>query len=182
MLGELFFDTETTGTDPARHQIWEIGAVKRMGNEIDYFETQILTPDLSGADKKALEICRFYDRYDRSRAVSLEEALIDLIDFSKDTVLFGLNVSFDITFLQMNAEREDLLFSPAWHYSPVDVKSYASGALGLKGSVASHKLADMLGVRIDERRRHSALGDAELTLEIYDKASALVGGANESSV
>lgn len=167
---ELFLDTETTGTDPTKHRVWEIGALKRDGDEVAEFEVQIITKDLGQADKRALEICQFKNRYDDFKAVSVEEALNELINFSQKTVLFGLNISFDITFLRFMAERERLEFNPGWHYSAVDVKSYAAGVLGIDPSRPSHIFAEQLGIDQDSYLRHSALGDCYYTADIYDAA------------
>jgi DNA polymerase-3 subunit epsilon len=167
---ELFLDTETTGTDPTKHRVWEIGALKRDGLMTSELEVQIITKDLGSADKRALEICQFKNRYNEFEAVSIEEALSELIHFSQDTVLFGLNISFDITFLQFMAEREGLDFHPGWHYSAVDVKSYAAGVLGIDPNRPSHIFAQELGIDQNDYSRHSALGDAYYTADIYDAA------------
>jgi len=170
---ELFLDTETTGTDPTKHRVWEIGALKRDGDSISELEVQIITNDLGQADKRALEICHFKNRYDESRTVSVEEALSELINFSQNTVLLGLNISFDITFLRFMAERENLEFDPGWHYSAVEVKSYAAGALGLDPNRPSHIFAQKLGIDQDDYLRHSALADCYYTADIYDAAKNL---------
>ncbi|MCW6010335.1 hypothetical protein K1W54_38170 [Micromonospora sp. CPCC 205371] len=59
-----FIDLETTGLDPERHHIWEIGAIVR-GHRDESFngEWRIeLRPHLNTADPIALRIGRFYER------------------------------------------------------------------------------------------------------------------------
>jgi hypothetical protein len=53
-----FIDTETTGLDPDRHEIWEIALI------VDDQEYQWFLPvDLGKADPIALNIGRFHERY-----------------------------------------------------------------------------------------------------------------------
>lgn len=74
----VFIDTETTGLDPDRHEIWEVGVVvreepseeertaaSRVGKTIDTERAEYLWQlpvDLSRADPIALNIGRFFDR------------------------------------------------------------------------------------------------------------------------
>lgn len=55
-----FVDTETTGLDPDRHEIWEVGLILRDGEgaEVEY-EWQ-LPVDLGKADPVALDIGQFW--------------------------------------------------------------------------------------------------------------------------
>lgn len=59
----IFLDTETTGLDPKRHEVWEIAYVEHgMGNSYDAgFEFQVW-PDLTLADPNGLRVSKFYDR------------------------------------------------------------------------------------------------------------------------
>lgn len=170
---EVFIDTETTGVNPDRHQIWEIAAIKRELGEISEWSAQIRVANLDTADLDALEICQFRDRYIEYLSVPFQDALADFLFFTRDGVLHGLNVSFDIGFLRSMAARGGVGFEPTWHYSIVDVKSYAAGALGMPPTTASHILAGKLGVSVDSSSRHSALGDAKLTMDIYDASKKL---------
>lgn len=163
----VFFDTETTGLDPETHGIWEIGAVRYdWENRMEELSFMVRV-DKTNASLEALDISGFHDRYQESMALPIDLAIERLLDFSRDAVIFGLNPSFDVSFLRATARRENLQFDPEWYYSIIDVKSYASGALGLSPMTPSHELAQKLGVSVDPTVRHSALGDSHLTADIY---------------
>lgn len=59
-----FLDLETTGLDPQRHDIWEIGLILRQdGNpETDTEYRWLIWPDLSTADPTSLRVGGFYER------------------------------------------------------------------------------------------------------------------------
>jgi hypothetical protein len=53
----VFLDTETTGLDPDRNEIWDLAFI-RDGKEYEYK----FSPDLTRADPIALKIGHFYER------------------------------------------------------------------------------------------------------------------------
>jgi DNA polymerase III epsilon subunit-like protein len=172
----ISLDTETTGTDPARHEVWELAAVIREpdGTEVEYARLLTLS-NLDDADPKALEVGDFMHRYDEERAVSPTEAIAGLLPLTEGGVLGGLNISFDVGFVRpLLGTRQ-----PNWHYSPIDVKSLAAGALGLEPPWSSNDLAGRLGVDPEDFARHSALADCRFALAIYDAALAHVRGRRD---
>lgn len=74
-----FIDTETTGLDPDRHEIWEVGLIVRHEDGTEEEHQWQLPVDLGKADSIALNIGGFHDRrwsvYDDDRylAASAEE-------------------------------------------------------------------------------------------------------------
>lgn len=60
-----FVDTETTGLDPERHEVWEIAVIIRghrtPGSDGEYLWQ--LLPDLAKAEPTALRINRYYERH-----------------------------------------------------------------------------------------------------------------------
>jgi hypothetical protein len=58
---------------------------------------------------------------------------------------------------------------PPWHYQLVPVEAVAAGALGNPAPPwNSHDLSRRLGVDPDHYRRHTAAGDAQWALDMYD--------------
>lgn len=163
----ISLDTETTGTDPDRHEVWEIAAVLRDpdGRETE-FERLLRLQRLDEADPRALEVGDFLNRYKEAQAVEPAEAIADLLKLTEGAVLGGLNVSFDVGFLRPLLG----LRQPNWHYSPLDFKSFAGGALALEPPWSSNDLAFRLGVDPDAFARHSALADCHFGLAVYDAA------------
>jgi DNA polymerase III epsilon subunit-like protein len=158
----VFCDTETTGLDSERHEIWEVGLIDRSGYEHEW----TLTVDLGRADAMALKISGFHDRYwrkDKTRIADFAETFREL---TNDCHLAGAVISFDEERLRqlLRAHHE----CPMWHYHLVDVESLAAGKLGLGPPWDSDELSRQVGVDPDDFDRHSALGDARWAKAIYD--------------
>lgn len=60
-----FCDVETTGLDPERHEIYEIGLILRDDDGIECSYRWWLPVDLSRADVIALNVGRYHDRKPR---------------------------------------------------------------------------------------------------------------------
>jgi hypothetical protein len=145
----VFLDTETTGLDPDRHEVWEIGCIVRDHRYADYDGEWLwqLKPDLAKADPTGLRIGRYYERIhtdiringmaarqlaapkqwgDRSlRAnspVGITERLAVLLDGAH---LVGAVPSFDAAFLAPFLRRHGQ--APTWHYHLIDVEALAAG-------------------------------------------------------
>lgn len=184
-----FVDTETTGLDPERHEIWEVGLILPDGTEHEWQ----LPVDLSRADPIALNIGRFHERRRKpwdSVAVGRPgmEFQTNPARFANDFVrltrglhLAGAVVSFDAErlwkLLRANGE------CPMWHYHLIDVEALAAGWLaGREGKPAddrgygadfrppwrSDALSIAVGVDPDDFDRHTVLGDARWAKAIYE--------------
>lgn len=179
--GLVFVDTETTGLDPDRHDVWEIALIDDKG------ETEYQLPvDLSSADPTALRINRFYERrnamsqgrdlasFSARRTVpevdwwshgprSIAEDIAVRLD---GMTLVGANPAFDAAFL-----RRFLLDhgqAPMWSHRLLDIEAYAAAFChGMPKSLRD--TAGVLGVPVDEDGRHTALGDARLVKAIWDQ-------------
>ncbi len=133
MTGVCFVDTETTGLDPDRHEIWEVGIILPDGGEWDWQ----LPVDLGRADPMALNIGRFHQRRWQSACRTDEQGSAkdnrtELVDFASEFVnmtngrhLAGAVVSFDAErlwkLLRANGQ------CPMWHYHLIDVETLAAG-------------------------------------------------------
>lgn len=67
MARYCFLDTETTGTDPELHAVWEIGLIVRDRNADEQRDTDseylwMVEPDLKHANSVSLQISRYYER------------------------------------------------------------------------------------------------------------------------
>jgi hypothetical protein len=138
VTGVCFIDTETTGLDPDRHEIWEVAIILPDGGEWDWQ----LPVDLSRADPIALNIGGFHQRRWQSACRTDEQGFAkgnrtSLVDFASDFAnmtrglhLAGAVVSFDSErlwkLLRKNGE------CPMWHYHIVDVEALAAGYISAK--------------------------------------------------
>ncbi|MHB1593886.1 MAG: hypothetical protein ACYCO9_06420 [Streptosporangiaceae bacterium] len=185
-------DTETTGTDPARHHLWEIGLIIREDDAPPAEYAWQVCPDLAGADPDALRIGGYQDRCrvagrapgtaatitappgtpEITGAAGLAELLALLLD---GAVLAGINVQFDRDFTAAFLARHGEILTADYHL--IEVCSLAAGWLACAGRPAaspwrSDDLARALGVDPAGYARHSALADARYAAAIYDAATA----------
>lgn len=165
-----FVDTETTGLDPDRHEIWEVGLLLESINDDGVREHQAyqwqLPVDLGRADPVALRIGRFHER---RRA---DDQLYPLTVFARDFAgmtrgchLVGAVPSFDEERLRKLLRSNGAC--PEWHYHLVDVEALVAGKLGIEPPWDSDELSRAVGVEPDEDARHTALGDARWAHALY---------------
>ena len=188
----VFVDTETTGLDYDKHEVWEIAIIEANGTE------HLLYPEimhLEDASPDALRITRYWERRrDEPFVTSSQRPRMGSVRFpiSRKVVaervaeltpgkhLVGAVPSFDAAFL-WNL-MQDVGVVPAWHYHLVDVEALAAGWLaGQASDPAAHayappwdsdELARQLGIeRLDGK--HTALGDARWAKAIYERVFGL---------
>jgi DNA polymerase III alpha subunit (gram-positive type) len=100
-------DTETSGLDPARHELIEIGAIKldpMTLEETGRFERRVMMRYPETAEAKALEV-NGYSPDLWADATTLIEAMYDFQVFSKDGVFVAHNVAFDWAVIQAAFRR-----------------------------------------------------------------------------
>lgn len=156
-----FIDTETTGLDPDRHDIWEIGLIVRSHRVPDrdgewHWQLQ---PDLAKADPSGLRVGRFYERihsdisivhwrgkqlsappeYDDKvmRANSPSDIAHRLANLLDGAHMVGAVPSFDAAFLTRFLRQHGQC--PTWHYHLIDVEALAAGWVA--GTVAEAQAA-----------------------------------------
>lgn len=105
MLGNVVvFDTETTGLDVESDEVVQI-ACKRIdqdGNELNRFTTLVKTRKGVGESEKVHHIS---DEQIAKEGMAKTEALKKFLEFTKDSVLVGHNVTFDISIMNSELER-----------------------------------------------------------------------------
>lgn len=167
-------DLETTGTDPARDTIVEIGAVKFRGEEVlDEFSTLVNPGRPIPHEITVLTGIRNEDVEDAPR---LATVLPRLAAFVGDRTVIGHSVDFDLAFLHRHgvllANRCLDTFKLASLLAP-DARRYSLG-----------ELARLLG--FSPPVSHRALDDArtvqQLFLVLFDRASALPSSLLEELV
>jgi DNA polymerase III subunit epsilon len=172
LLGELaytVFDVETTGLSPAAgDEIVSIGAVRVAGGRVLRREAfdRLVDPRRQISEESL-----------RSHGISLEmlegqpvieEVLPSFARFAADSVLVGHNVAFDLAFLALKEEATGIRFD-----QPVlDTLLLSSLVHPTCDDHSLEGLADRLGVSVVGR--HTALGDALLTAELFLKLIPLL--------
>lgn len=165
-----FVDTETTGLDPDRHEVWEVALLvyDTEAQEVTFRGWWHLPVDLGRADSVALRIGRYHERY--TEPTPLAEFAADFAELTRGAHLAGAVVSFDEERLRKLLRANGAC--PEWHYHLIDVEAVAIGALVARGQQfalpwKSDDLTAALGVTISEEDRHTAYGDAWWALRTY---------------
>ena len=161
----VIIDLETTGLDPAKHEILEIGAVKVDTGET--FECKVHPLHIKEADPKALEI-NGYKKEDWEEAFLLPNALKLLNEFlGKDTVyLMTYNITFDWGFLREAYESTGI--KAPFHYHKLDLLTLAWSKLPPGSSLSLKNVSSILGLD-PEPPVHRALNGAMKAKEVYEK-------------
>ena len=161
-------DLETTGLDPAKHEIIEIGAVIFESHTHEVFHTvsiRVRPERIKDADPEALAVNGYTPSAWRS-ASDLGWALTALSMATKDCTFMSYNAMFDWSFLVLAAKRAGVQFS--FQRAKIDLLSLAWGRIP-HYRVASWSLKTVcayLGLK-PENKVHRALEGAEKAFEVY---------------
>ena len=177
----VFVDTETTGLDPDRHEIWEVACIYRgtvftsRDTESEEWIEKVwrLPVDLGRADPVALRLTGFHERTGFMSQPSPTKPNDFAADFAKITRgkhLAGAVVSFDEERLRKLLRANGAC--PEWHYHLIDVEALAVGSLAAAGKPPplpwdSEDLSRNLGIEPDAHR-HEALADARWAKRLYE--------------
>ena len=155
MFPIVALDIETTGLNPRRDVIIEIGAVKYDGNEIAGKWQSLINPQrsipnmiiqLTGIDNQMV-----------ASAPPITAVIQDFADFVGDLPVIGHNISFDLAFLELHNN---------FSINPVnDTFEIASVILPSAPRYSLATLVDVLGIK--NMSPHRAQEDADATLEVF---------------
>lgn len=153
-------DLETTGLDPKKDKIIEIGAVKVKDREVvDIMET-FVNPERP-LEERIIALTGIKDEQ-LSNAPDIKEILPKLIDFIGDDILLGHRVSFDYSFVKKAAINQRLKFEKFG----IDTLKLARKFLP---DLESRSLEFLCRHFEIEHSAHRALADAKATSELYYK-------------
>lgn len=160
-------DTETTGLDTRWCEIIEIAAVKVVSGVVSDVFQELVKPDdypipefitkLTGITNEMLEDAR-----------SIQDVIVDYIEFAGGDPVVGQNVSFDLRFLEHAVDQAGL---PAYHPSACDIMRLSRMYYP---ELEHHRLKDTVercGKDADMPsfgKAHRAQADAEMTAWCYE--------------
>jgi CBS domain-containing protein len=161
-LNAFVIDTETTGLDPAKARIVEIGALPLKGGKLD--EKSALR-QLVHPGQHIPEVATGIHHIDDAMVASapgFAAVWPELAAAISGSILIGHTLGFDLAVLRRECERARLPWNTP---RTLDTRLLAQVAEPNLGSYTLEALASWLGVSGDGR--HSALGDATLTARIF---------------
>ena len=150
-------DLETTGLDPQRDSILEIGAVKFRGDQVLDTFSSLVNPGRP-VPPKITELTGINDAMVQN-APSLWSVLPRLAAFVRDLPVIGHNVAFDLGFLR----RQKVLAGN----DSLDTFELAGILVPHEERYSLSKLTEALTVA--EPQEHRALGDAQLAHQLFLK-------------
>lgn len=172
-LTYVVFDTETTGLLPEQgDEIVQIAAVrivngKRVKNEV----FDMLVNPGRPIPASASAIHGVTDAMVKD-AISVQEAVRQFHRFAEGAVLVAHNAPFDMEFLSRREKEVGLRF-----VNPIlDTVLVSATAFGQAETHTLDALAERLGVVIAEEDRHTALGDAIATADVFIKLKDMLAG------
>lgn len=161
----VFIDTETTGLDIERHELWELALIVREDNGEQWDYEKMVSPDLANADPNALRMNGFYERHYESGTNSYHVAE-DVAKITSNATLVGANPSFDASFIDKFLRKWN--YAPAWKHRMICVESLVAGALRLPEPVSLLKSAELMDIEVNTEEAHTASYDAHLAMQVYD--------------
>ncbi len=168
-LSYTVFDTETTGLDPSKgDEIIQVGATRIVNGKLLHQEgfEQLVDPRRP-VPRASTRIHGITSAMVRGQP-DIGQVLRAFHAYAHDTVLVAHNAAFDMRFLQLKEAETGLQFD-----QPVlDTLLLSDVVHPNQESHALEAIAQRLGVTMD--RRHTALGDAIVTAEVFLKLVPLL--------
>ena len=96
-------DVETTGLDPGRHEIIEIGAIKINRGSNEHKSLTALVKPSRKIPKKITKITGITQKMVDNDGEELDSVIIDFLDFFEEYRLVAYNAPFDMAFLERAA-------------------------------------------------------------------------------
>ena len=156
----ICIDLETTGLNPKRDRIIEIGAVKvRNGQIVETFQ-QLIDPKQQLEER--VEILTGITLKELEGKPAIQEVLPQLKEFLSEDVLLGHRVLFDYSFLKRAFINEKMPFER----KGIDTLKLARRFVTECESKKLESLCKHYGIT---HQAHRALGDALATVELYKK-------------
>lgn len=156
----ICIDLETTGLDPKRDKIIEIGAVRVEDNVIAAEWRSFVNPGKK-LEERIVELTGIRDEQ-LADAPKIGQLLPELFDFAGDRILLGHSVLFDFSFLKKAAVNERMTFER----QGIDTLKIARKYLP---ELESRSLAYLCQYYEIPHNAHRALEDAKATAALYRK-------------
>ncbi|MFW8593310.1 exonuclease domain-containing protein [Cribrihabitans neustonicus] len=159
------FDSETTGLLPHKDEIVQIGALRVVrGNIIDSERFETLVDPKCPIPPSATRVHGISDAM-VAGAPGIAEAARAFHRFASDAVIVAHNAPFDMAFLHRHAKRAGV----TWDQPVLDTVLLSAVLFGASQEHTLDALCARLEVTIPPAERHTAMGDARATAEVFCK-------------
>ncbi|MBQ7602662.1 MAG: 3'-5' exoribonuclease [Clostridia bacterium] len=157
----VMFDLETTGLDPDRCTITEIGAVKiKNGKCVETFQT-LVNPQMP-IPREVVEKTHITDEMVKS-APTIDQVMPDFYKFADGCILSAYNISFDYAFLKNIGHKLRFKFEN----EQIDCLDVVRRKVA---SLSNYKLATVSkALNIELKNAHRALADALAAAKVFIK-------------
>lgn len=194
MLNEtiVVIDTETGGLDPSQHSLLTVAFIVTRNLEIIASKEWHLKHDAYHTTERALEINGIDIEVHDASATPAVEAISDILDFlnhhrlpEERIVLFGQNTIFDKQFIEAAVKQfgDVKRYRSLVSHRYIDLMSITA-FLNLSGHIKTENLgldSVITSLGVEREQRHSALGDARITLRALIKYVQIIEMRNEFS-
>ena len=168
----VVFDTETTGLDPANgDEMISIGAVRIVNGRV--LRGEVFNAFVNPSRPIPPASTRIHGITDAmvADAASADTVLAAFRDFVGDAVLVAHNAAFDMSFLAKGQKAAGVRFDDI---PVIDTVLLAAHLFGPSESLTLDALAERFQVVIEERDRHTALGDALATADVLNRLNDML--------
>lgn len=159
----IVMDLETTGLDPKRHRILELGAIEvAQGSPKERFHALILQEAPLSAEVRSLTGLTEEDLVSHGR--ELRTVLPAFLEFLGDSLLVGHNLSFDLDFLYAACAEHDVMLP---RNRRIDTLMLARRLVSDAPGYQLAALTQHFG--LSHHHPHRSLSDCEATLSLLNK-------------
>jgi DNA polymerase III subunit epsilon len=165
----VVLDLETTGLDPAKHEIIEFGAIRANRDSDKHDAFQALVRPKRKIPRRITEITGITQAMVDVEGRDVAEVLAEFITFIQDLPLVTFNASFDMGFLRHAANRQG-----------IEIGNRYTCALKMARKawpdLPSYCLADLAKMgQVSDEDTHRAVGDCKRALIIFIAAASQRG-------
>ena len=159
----VVFDSETTGLDPETDEVVQLGAVRVVNGKIvpaEVFDTLVhpgrpIPPSSTKVHGVSDDMVANAPQFSKTCAM--------FHAFARDAVIIAHNAPFDMTFLHRYADESGVQFD-----NPVlDTVHLSAIVFGGSAEHTLDAICDRLGIEIPLSLRHTAVGDAMATAQVF---------------
>lgn len=168
----VVFDCETTGLDPVKDEVVQLGAVRVVNGKVVPGEVlESLVNPGNAIPKRATEI-HGIDNAMIANAPAFDTVCAKFHGFASGAVCVAHNASFDMAFMHKQSPRINLIFD----HPVVDTVLMSAAVFGGSAVHTLDAICDRLGIVIPRDQRHTAMGDAVATADALVAMIAILDG------